>query len=47
MAMFDELHRVRSMTLVVVTHSQEVADRSRRLIRMRDGRVISDEPVGS
>jgi putative ABC transport system ATP-binding protein len=47
MAMFDELHRMRRMTLVVVTHSQEVADKSRRLIRMRDGRVVSDEPVVS
>ena len=30
------------MTLVVVTHSHEVAERSERLIRMRDGRVVSD-----
>jgi ABC-type lipoprotein export system ATPase subunit len=45
MAMFDDLHGVRRMTLLVVTHSQEVADRSERLIRMRDGRVVSDEAV--
>jgi len=47
MAMFDDLHRRRRMTLVVVTHSQEVADKSQRLIRMRDGRVISDESVAA
>ncbi len=45
MAMFDDMHRRRRMTLVVVTHSQEVADKSQRLIRMRDGRVVSDESV--
>ncbi len=47
MAMFGDLHRTRQMTLVVVTHSQEVADKSERLIRMRDGRVVSDERVGT
>jgi len=47
MAMFDDLHRRRRMTLVVVTHSQEVADKSQRLIRMRDGRVVSDESVAA
>jgi putative ABC transport system ATP-binding protein len=30
------------ITLVVVTHDDEVAARSRRQIRMRDGRVVHD-----
>jgi putative ABC transport system ATP-binding protein len=45
MVMFDDLHTKRKMTLIVVTHSQEVADRSKRVIRMRDGAVVSDEAV--
>ena len=47
LALFDRLHKENHMTLVVVTHSQEVADRSERLIRMRDGRIIEDNPSRS
>lgn len=32
----------RGITLLVVTHDAEVADRARRHIRMRDGRVVED-----
>lgn len=41
---FDELH-ASGMTLVVVTHSQEVASYSQRMIRMSDGRVVDDSPT--
>ena len=33
----------RGITLLVVTHDDEVAARSRRHVRMRDGRVVVDE----
>jgi putative ABC transport system ATP-binding protein len=33
------------ITLVVVTHDDEVAARSRRQIRMRDGRMVHDAPT--
>jgi len=33
----------RGITLLVVTHDDEVAARSRRHIRMRDGRVVVDQ----
>jgi len=30
-------------TIIMVTHEREIADRARRIITMRDGRIISDE----
>jgi putative ABC transport system ATP-binding protein len=38
-----EALNARGLTLLVVTHDDEVAARSRRHIRMRDGRVVHDE----
>lgn len=33
------------ITLVIVTHEEEVADCCKRVLRFRDGMLISDEPV--
>jgi putative ABC transport system ATP-binding protein len=38
--LFDRLQSERGVTLVVVTHSQDVADRADRTIHMLDGRVV-------
>ena len=40
--LFDELHS-QGKTLIMVTHSEEMAERTVRSIRLRDGRVESDE----
>jgi putative ABC transport system ATP-binding protein len=40
--LFDRLHAERQMALILVTHSPEVGSRARRLIRMRDGKIIED-----
>ncbi len=37
-----DLHREHQTTLVLVTHSAEIAHRADRVITMQDGRVISD-----
>jgi len=41
MALFDQLHND-GQTLIIVTHEQEIADRCRRVITLKDGRLISD-----
>ena len=45
LALFDHLHGA-GKTLVVVTHEREIAERSRRVLHMRDGRLVNDEVLG-
>jgi putative ABC transport system ATP-binding protein len=37
-----DLHRERQSTLVMVTHSQEIADTAERVITLHDGQLLSD-----
>lgn len=41
--LFDRLHAEQGRTLVVVTHSTDVASRAKRHIHMADGRIVSDD----
>lgn len=41
--LFDQLHRERDLTLVVITHSKEVAEAAHRVISFRDGRIEDDQ----
>jgi putative ABC transport system ATP-binding protein len=43
--LFARLHDQRGVTLVVVTHSDEVAERAERVIRIRDGQIAEDSLV--
>lgn len=43
MELFAQLHR-EGTTVVVVTHEEEIASFTQRIIRFRDGKIVSDEP---
>jgi len=42
--LFQDLNR-QGITLIIVTHDQDIATHSKRIIRLKDGLVVSDEPV--
>jgi len=44
MALFDRLH-AEGQTIIMVTHENDIARHAKRIIRMRDGQVMSDLPV--
>jgi putative ABC transport system ATP-binding protein len=44
MELFTSLHKS-GKTIILVTHEMEIAHYARRLITMRDGCILSDEPV--
>ena len=45
MTMLQQLNSDRGVTVVLVTHEQELAEHTDRIISMSDGRVASDRPV--
>ena len=46
MTLLEELHS-NGMTVVLVTHEADIATYARRLVRLKDGLVLSDAPTGS
>jgi len=46
MAIFQKLNR-EGRTVMLVTHEQAIAEHARRIISIRDGRVVSDETVAA
>jgi putative ABC transport system ATP-binding protein len=44
MELFEELYELGN-TILLVTHENEIAEFSRRVVRLRDGLIESDEPV--
>lgn len=45
MAIFQRLNEENGITIVFVTHEPEIAHHTRRIIRLSDGHIISDERV--
>lgn len=46
LTLMERLNHAKQVTFLFSTHDQRVMDRAHRIIRMRDGRVISDEGQG-
>jgi putative ABC transport system ATP-binding protein len=44
MGLFDTIHR-QGNTIILVTHEEYIARKAKRIIRLRDGLIESDEPV--
>jgi len=45
MRIFQQLNEDQGITIIVVTHEPDIADHTRRVIRLHDGMVSSDKPV--
>jgi ABC-type lipoprotein export system ATPase subunit len=45
MALLQELNRDDGVLVIVVTHEQDISEHCERVISIRDGEVVSDEPV--
>ncbi len=45
MRIFQDLNELQGITIIFVTHEPEIAEHTRRIIRLYDGRVLSDSPV--
>jgi putative ABC transport system ATP-binding protein len=45
MAVLQRLNRERSITVVLVTHDARIAQHSRRIVHLYDGRITRSEPV--
>ncbi|HXE43116.1 MAG TPA: macrolide ABC transporter permease/ATP-binding protein MacB, partial [Candidatus Baltobacteraceae bacterium] len=44
MALFDDLYR-KGNTIILVTHEEDIAKHARRIVRLRDGLIASDEQL--
>ena len=45
MGLFAELNK-NNVTVIIVTHEQEIADWTNRVLRLRDGKIVADERSG-
>jgi putative ABC transport system ATP-binding protein len=45
MSIFQELNERNGITVVFVTHEPDIAEHTKRIIRLMDGRIVEDAPV--
>ncbi len=45
MHIFQELNEQQGITIIFVTHEPDIAEHTRRIVRLQDGLIISDNPV--
>ena len=45
MDLFENLNRTKGITIILVTHEPDVARYARRVVTVRDGLIVSDEPM--
>ena len=46
MDLFHKVHERDGKTIVLITHNQELAEETQRIVTLKDGRIISDCPGG-
>ncbi|GLC31239.1 ABC transporter ATP-binding protein [Clostridium omnivorum] len=44
MDIFKKIHREKKKTILLITHSMEIAQMAQRIITIKDGRILSDMP---
>jgi putative ABC transport system ATP-binding protein len=45
MEILQRLNRERGLTIILITHEHDIAEYGRRVVTVRDGRILTDEPV--
>ncbi len=47
MAIFQKLNSEQGITVIFVTHEPDIAAHTKRIIRIRDGKIFADDPVAN